>query len=153
MSSTNSLNLPKSSQRRPKRIQNTDIEIYSDFILSATRFADMVLQSRLNDAAIALFRVLNAAGIKHGIFGGYAIGTLNGPRESKDIDCLASVSKAQIIGLLNGKEGFQFIDQSRDDYVAFFWSNQPNRQNAVLVEIFVERFNGTVQCPTWTSID
>lgn len=45
-----------------------------------------MLQDRLNDAAIALSRVLNDAGIKFGIFGGYAIAVLGGQRESKDID-------------------------------------------------------------------
>ncbi|KAI9793502.1 MAG: hypothetical protein M1816_007934 [Peltula sp. TS41687] len=34
------------------------------------------------------------AGIKHRIFGGYSSGSLGGPRESKDIDCIASLSKA-----------------------------------------------------------
>jgi hypothetical protein len=101
-----------------------------------------MIQQRLNDAAIALHRVLHEAGIKHGIFGGFAICSLGGPRESKDIDCIASVSKHQIIQQLNGKQGFQFIDQARDDYVAFLWSDKPNRQNAVLVEIFVEQFQG-----------
>ncbi|WEW54789.1 hypothetical protein PRK78_000214 [Emydomyces testavorans] len=99
-------------------------------------------QARLNDASIALFRVLHSAGIKHGIFGGYAIAVLGGPRESKDVDCIASVSKAQIISILNNKEGFQYIDQSRDDYVAFLWSDRPDRAQAVLVEIFVEAFEG-----------
>lgn len=94
-------------------------------------------QERLNDAAIALNRILSRNGIKFGIFGGYAVGILGGPRESKDVDCLASVTKKQIISLLDGKEGFQCIPQSREDYVAFFWSERP-----VLVEIFCERFPG-----------
>jgi hypothetical protein len=63
-------------------------------------------QERLNDAAIALYGVLSTANVKHGIFGGYAIGTSGGPRESKDINCIASVNKQQIISLLNGKDGF-----------------------------------------------
>lgn len=101
-----------------------------------------MIQERLNDAAIALYKGLTAAGIKHGIFGGYAIQALGGPRESKDIDCIASVDKQQVINILNGKEGFEYINQSRDDYVAFFWSDKPSRENAVLVEIFVESFPG-----------
>lgn len=101
-----------------------------------------MILSRLNDAALAMFRILDAAGIKHGIFGGYAISTLGGPRESKDVDCIASASKQQIVALMDGKEGFQLINQSREDYVAFFWSDIPDRRNAVLVEIFVENFNG-----------
>ena len=101
-----------------------------------------MIQAHLNDAAIALYRILTAAGIKHGIFGGYAIGALSGPRESKDIDCIASVNKEQIISALDGKEGFQYIPQAREDRVAFFWSDKPNREQAVLVEIFVEQFPG-----------
>lgn len=77
-------------------------------------------QERLHDAAIALNRMISRNGIKSGIFGGYAMGILGGPRESKDVDCLASVTKQQIISLLDGKEGFQCIPQGREDYVAFF---------------------------------
>lgn len=101
-----------------------------------------MIQERLNDAAIALHRVLTHERINFGIFGGYAIGAVGGVRESKDIDCLASVSKDQIIRLLNNREGFQVIPQSRQDYVAFFWSNRADRTNAVLVEIFCEQFPG-----------
>ena len=101
-----------------------------------------MIQSRLNDAAIALHRVLAAANIKYGLFGGFAVSTLGGSRESKDVDCLASASKEQIITLLDGNHGFKYIDQSRPDYVAFLWSEKPKDSRAVLVEIFVERFQG-----------
>src|SRR4029077_5058450 len=101
-----------------------------------------MIQERLNDAAIALHRILSQANIRFGIFGGYAIGVLGGVRESKDIDCIASISKQQIITLLDGKEGFVAVPQSRQDYVAFLWSDTPNRSNAVLVEIFCEQFAG-----------
>jgi len=100
-------------------------------------------QTRLNDAAIALSRVLDKSGIRFGIFGGYAIAVLGGQRESKDIDCVASVTKKQIIALMDGKEGFVAVPQTREDYVAFLWCEKPNRQNAVLVEIFCEQFPGT----------
>jgi hypothetical protein len=56
-----------------------------------------MVHARLNDAAIALYQVLQQAGIKHGIFGGFTVASLVGPRESKDVDCIASVSKEQII--------------------------------------------------------
>lgn len=101
-----------------------------------------MIQERLNDAAIALHRVLSREQVTFGIFGGYAIATFGGPRESKDVDCIASVSKEQIIQLLNDKEGFQAIPQGRQDYVAFFWSDRTDRGNAVLVEIFCEKFPG-----------
>jgi hypothetical protein len=53
-----------------------------------------MIQARLNDAAIALSRILHEAGTKHGVFGGFAIVSLG---ETKDIDCIASVSKQQVI--------------------------------------------------------
>ncbi len=102
-----------------------------------------MIQSRLNDAAIALDRVLAAANVKYGIFGGYAISSLGGPRESKDVDCVASASKQQIVALLDGKYGFKYIDQTRTDYVAFSWSDKPKDPRAILVEIFVDQFQGT----------
>ncbi|KAG6011312.1 hypothetical protein E4U43_008399 [Claviceps pusilla] len=100
--------------------------------------------TRLNDAAIALHRVLSREQIAFGIFGGYAVATFGGPRESKDVDCIASVSRDQVIQLLNGKDGFQLIPQTRQDYVAFFWSDPTERGNkVVLVEIFCEKFPGS----------
>src|SRR5690348_16988257 len=105
-----------------------------------------MIQERLNDAAIALSQILTRAGIKFGIFGGYAIAVRGGLRESKDIDCLASVSKQQVINLLDGVDGFVAVPQSRLDYVAFLWSDRPNRANAVLVEVFCEQFPGNLKC-------
>lgn len=99
-------------------------------------------QGRLSDASIALNRILSGNGIKSGIFRGYAIDVLASPRESKDVDCVAAVDKQTIVALLDGKEGFTVVPQSRLDYVAFLWSDKPNRSNAVLVEIFCESFPG-----------
>ncbi|KAE8356062.1 hypothetical protein BDV28DRAFT_7345 [Aspergillus coremiiformis] len=101
-----------------------------------------MFQDRLNDAAIALHRVLSRANIHFGIFGGYAINVLGGSRESKDIDCIASISKQQMINILDGQDGFVAIPQGRQDYVAFLWSDKPDRSNAVLVEVFCEQFTG-----------
>ena len=86
-------------------------------------------QARLNDAAISLSRVLDMSHITFGIFGGYAIAAHGGQRESKDIDCLAAVSKQTILSLLDGKQGFVAVPQTREDYVAFLWSDKPNREN------------------------
>ena len=110
--------------------------------INTTSESFSMIQSRLNDAAIALHRVLAAANIKYGLFGGFAVSTLGGSRESKDVDCLASASKEQIITLLDGNHGFKYIDQTRPDYVAFLWSEKPKDSRAVLVEVFVERFQG-----------
>ncbi|KAH7237913.1 ser/Thr protein phosphatase [Fusarium solani] len=66
--------------------------------------------------SVRLIPGFDREGINFGIFGGYAIGTMGGTRESKDIDCLASVTKEQIISLLDNKEGFQAISQNRQDY-------------------------------------
>lgn len=103
-----------------------------------------MIQSRLNDAAIMLSKVLNEAGIKHGIFGGFAITVLGGPRESKDVDCLASANKEQIVALLNSSNGFTFIPQPSPDYAAFLWSAKPEDKGNVLVELFVDTFKGTL---------
>lgn len=101
-----------------------------------------MLQKRLNDAAISLHQVLNTAGVNYAIFGGYAVTTLGGVRESKDIDCIANVTKEQAIYLLDKKRGFRVIAQTRQDYVAFFWSVAGDERNSVLVENFPETFPG-----------
>lgn len=102
----------------------------------------IMIQSRLNDAAIALSKVLTEASIRHGIFGGFAVTVLGGPRETKDVDCLASASKEQIVALLNGRDGFTFIPQPSPDYAAFLWSAKPGDRRNVLVELFVDTFQG-----------
>lgn len=99
-------------------------------------------QPRLNDAAIALYCSFAEANVRFGIFGGYAITALGGPRESKDVDCLASLTKAQAISILDGKNGFTVIPQTRQDYVAFLWTPPGDKNRAVLVEIFCESFPG-----------
>ncbi|EER43203.1 predicted protein [Histoplasma capsulatum H143] len=101
----------------------------------------MVGQACLNDAAIVLHRVLSGQ-VKFSIFGGYAVLTLGGPRASKDVDCIASVNKQQILNILDGKNGFVAVSQLWQDYVAFLWSDKLNRERAVLVEIFCEGFSG-----------
>ncbi|KAH0545338.1 hypothetical protein FGG08_000637 [Glutinoglossum americanum] len=93
-------------------------------------------QERLNDAAIALYKVLSENNIKHGIFGGWAVAIRGGPRESKDIDCLVASDKQQVLMVLDGRDGFRFISQTREDYVAFFW-NDGTSSESVLVELFV----------------
>ncbi|KAI4151994.1 MAG: hypothetical protein LQ340_003158 [Diploschistes diacapsis] len=87
-------------------------------------------QERLNDAAIALCRILQAAGVKHGIFGGYGIGALGGPRESKDVDCIASITNAEVIAIVNFKNAFVYVNHGRDDYASFLWSDRPSRERA-----------------------
>jgi hypothetical protein len=101
-------------------------------------------QACLNDATIALYRVFYTADVKHRIFGGYAIGVLGGPRESKDINYIASISKQDAIDLLDRKEGFHYVDQTQNDYVAFLWSDNPKKERPVLAEIFVEKFPGRI---------
>ncbi|KAF2459393.1 hypothetical protein BDY21DRAFT_189807 [Lineolata rhizophorae] len=97
-------------------------------------------QNRLNDAAIVLQRVFSQAGIKFGIFGGYAIGVLGGFRETKDIDCMVAASKNEVLKLLQRKDGFIAVPQKRQDYIAFLWSNRHGKEYPVLVEIFCETF-------------
>ncbi|KIW63868.1 hypothetical protein PV04_08840 [Phialophora macrospora] len=97
---------------------------------------------RLNDGAITLSKLLDEAHIKHGMFRGYAIGAFGGPRETKDIDCIVATTKPALIQLLNGKSGFVCVPQTRTDYVAFLWSDQADPRRPVLVEVFVEQFEG-----------
>lgn len=103
-----------------------------------------MITDHLHDAAIALGQVLGEADVRFGVFGGYAVSVLGGVRESKDIDCLASVTKDEAVALLDGRNGFVVIPQSRQDYVAFFWEDprKSRSSNPVLVEIFCERFPG-----------
>ncbi|KAM5353173.1 hypothetical protein ACJZ2D_016934 [Fusarium nematophilum] len=116
-------------------VQFTHQSVKDVFVESGLRALDKTKPERVVPAA-------HWSRVDFGIFGGYAIGTMGGARESKDIDCLASVIKEQIISLLDNKEGFQAISQSRQDYVAFLWSDRPDRSHAVLVEIFCEQFPG-----------
>ncbi len=74
-----------------------------------------------------LSKILTEAGIKHGVFGGFAITVLGGPRESKDVDC---------------SNGFTFIPQPSPDYAAFLWSAKPEDKGNMLVELFVDTFKG-----------
>ncbi|KAF1951784.1 hypothetical protein CC80DRAFT_193786 [Byssothecium circinans] len=102
-----------------------------------------MITERLNDAAIALQKVLGEAGVRFGIFGGYAVSVLGGVRESKDVDCIVALSREQVIAALDKRAGFSLIPQTRQDYVAFFWSEKANSTNPVLVEIFCEQFPGS----------
>lgn len=109
----------------------------------------MVLTDFLNDAAICLHAILAKQKINFGIFGGYAVSSLGGPRESKDIDCLVAIDKANILKILDGqgipgRGNFAAINQTRQDYVAFFWTSEKDakKNHSVLVEIFCEKFPG-----------
>lgn len=95
----------------------------------------------LCDAAIACSMILTAHNVPHAFFGGFAIIEAcrgNGPayRESKDIDCLVSGHKDDVVQMFEGREGWMVIPQGREDYVAFFWKN-PVGGEMVLVELFV----------------
>lgn len=101
-------------------------------------------QTLLNDAALALSRVLMFHRIQHGFFGGFAILAKGGHyRESKDLDVLVAADKATIISILSNKRGWLQIPTAREDYVAFFWKaneyapSEPTSSSMVLVEMFV----------------
>lgn len=82
----------------------------------------------------------NRQHINFGISSGYAIGALRGIRESKDIGCLASVSKDKVTQILTETDGCRVIPQSREDYVALFWFDHVDGRDPVLIEIFPENF-------------
>ncbi|KAF8471857.1 hypothetical protein BDZ91DRAFT_479012 [Kalaharituber pfeilii] len=100
-----------------------------------------MLHQTLCDAAIACSTILTAYGISHAFFGGFAIleiCRLNSPtyRESKDVDCLVSGDKDEVVKIFEGRSDWMLIPQTREDYVAFFWKN-PAGGEMVLVELFV----------------
>ena len=100
-------------------------------------------EDRLSDAAIALHQAFTAENVKYGIFGGYAVSILGGPRESKDVDCIAALSKEQVVSILSRQPQFRLIPQTRTDYVAFFWNDDTKSvSDHVLVEVFTEKFPG-----------
>ncbi|KAI9768677.1 MAG: hypothetical protein M1839_003985 [Geoglossum umbratile] len=96
-------------------------------------------QDRLNDAAIALSRVLSTNSIKHGIFGGCAVAALGGPCEAKDIDCLVASDKQRVLDLLGGKGDFQAVSQASEGFVAFSWDDGSGGQ-PVDVELSLGEF-------------
>ncbi|KAL9075495.1 MAG: hypothetical protein Q9161_001567 [Pseudevernia consocians] len=100
-------------------------------------------KDRLSDAAIALHRAFTAENVKYGIFGGYAVSILGGPRDSKDVDCIAALSKEQVVSILSRQPQFTLVPQTRTDYVAFFWNDDPRfAGDHVFVEVFTEKFPG-----------
>lgn len=99
-------------------------------------------QSTLNDAALALSRILSFYKIKHGYFGGWSVLATGATyRESKDLDVLVAASKSTIHSVLSQKRGWLEIPQCREDYVAFFWNDSEfdpeGGRGMVLVEMFV----------------
>lgn len=101
-------------------------------------------QTTLNDAALALSRVLTFYRIHHSFFGGFAILAKGAAhRESKDLDVLVSASKSTIVSLLSGRRDWLQIPQQREDFVAYFWSSREfatsssEPRQMVLVEMFV----------------
>jgi hypothetical protein len=85
----------------------------------------------LSDAAIAIREVLDDLEVPFGIFGGFAIATLGGPRESKDIDCAVHCTKEWLVENLRNTEGFKPMDNQRADIVTFLWGDRN-----VLLEFF-----------------
>lgn len=85
----------------------------------------------LSDVAIAIGRAMDRLGIPFGIFGGYAIATLGGPRESKDIDCAVNCTKEWLVSNLSENDGFKSMGNKRQDIVTFLWGDRN-----VLVEFF-----------------
>jgi len=101
-------------------------------------------QTTLNDAALALSRVLTFHRIHHTFFGGFAIlATGADHRESKDLDVLVSAPKSTITHILSDRRDWLEIPHSREDYVAYFWNSSSfstsplEPKHMVLVEMFV----------------
>lgn len=92
-------------------------------------------QKRLSAAAVAISRILSDRGIKHGIFGGWAVNALGGVRATKDIDLMAAIGKDELWKLMEGRSGWVIIPNMREEYASFFWDDVLNKP--VLVEIFI----------------
>ncbi|KAI6850013.1 hypothetical protein KC343_g2432 [Hortaea werneckii] len=91
----------------------------------------MPTNSKLADAAIAMNKALEALGVDFGIFGGYAIAVLGGPRESKDIDCTVNCTKDWLVEKLSQVEGFRSMGNTRPDLAQFIYGD-----SGVLIECF-----------------
>jgi hypothetical protein len=85
----------------------------------------------LSDAAIAIREVLDNLGVPFGIFGGFAIATLGGLRESKDIDYTVHCTKEWLVENLKKIKGFKSMDNQRQDIITFLWGDRN-----VLLEFF-----------------
>ncbi|EEP77652.1 predicted protein [Uncinocarpus reesii 1704] len=94
-----------------------------------------VPQKRLSEAAVAVSKILSDHGIKHGVFGGWAVNVLGGNRATKDIDLMAAIGKDELWQLMEGRIGWVKIPNMREDYAPFFWDDA--LQRPVLVEIFI----------------
>jgi hypothetical protein len=97
---------------------------------------DMPTTAALGDAAIALSRALSTLGVEHGVFGGYAVAVLGGPRASKDIDCAVNCQKEWLVRNLSAVEGFKFTGNARPDLVVFLYGDKN-----ILIELFPSTFN------------
>lgn len=91
----------------------------------------MVNSKDLGDAAIAIREALDELGVLFGIFGGYAIAAMGGPRESKDIDCAVNCEKEWLVEQLQSRSDFKYMGNSRKDLAAFLYGTR-----GVLVEFF-----------------
>lgn len=85
----------------------------------------------LSEAAIALSTALNTLGVERGIFGGYAVAVLGGPRASKDIDCAVDCNKEWLVEKLSTIDGFTFTGNVRADLAVFLWGDK-----SILIELF-----------------
>lgn len=109
-----------------------------------------MISTRLADIAIILYEHFHDAKINFGLFGDYAISVISHDdkvRECNDIHCIVSATKPEILSLIDGKDGFSAINQPREDYIAFLWSERPDRSSPILVEIFCDRFPGKFKVP------
>lgn len=92
--------------------------------------------SKLSDAAIAICKALDELGVDFGIFGGYAVAVLGGPRESKDIDCVVNCSKDWLVQKLSKVDGFRSSGNVRPDFASFLYG-----EHNILLEFFPSTFS------------
>ena len=86
--------------------------------------------AKMSDVAIALAQVFEQLGVEFGIFGGYAVACLGGPRESKDIDCVVNCDKNWLVQQLSQVQNFRSMGNVREDVAIYV------AQHDVTVELF-----------------
>jgi hypothetical protein len=92
--------------------------------------------TKLSDAAIAINDACREIGVEFGIFGGYAVAVLGGPRESKDIDCVVNCEKEWLVEKLSQIRGFRSMGNTRADLASFLYGDEN-----ILIEFFPGKFS------------
>lgn len=131
--------LSTNADKQPESLHRSSSSFHLEKVHSSIIQLTIILAShitmpalaKLSDAAIALSKALDDLNVDHGIFGGFAVAAIGGPRESKDIDCAVGCSKEWLVSALSKVKGFKSMGNSRPDLAQFLYGD-----GNVLVEFF-----------------